>query len=36
MTKDELIEKAKSLGVEVKSGWTKAEIAAAIAAAAEA
>ena len=30
------IEKAKSLGVEVKSGWTKAEIAAAIAAAAEA
>lgn len=36
MTKDELIEKAKSLGIEVKSGWTKAEISAAIAAAAEA
>lgn len=30
MTKDELIEKAKSMGIEVKSGWTKAEIAAAI------
>lgn len=36
MTKSELIQKAESMGVEVKSSWTKAEIAAAIAAAAEA
>lgn len=36
MTKSELIQKAESMGIEVKSGWTKAEIAAAIAAAAEA
>lgn len=36
MTKNELIQKAESMGIEVKSGWTKAEIAAAIAAAAEA
>lgn len=35
MTKDELIEKAKNMGIEVKSGWTKAEIAAAINTAAE-
>lgn len=36
MTKNELIQKAESMGIEVKSGWTKAEISAAIAAAAEA
>lgn len=29
-TKAELIEAAESMGVEVKSGWTKAEILAAI------
>lgn len=29
-------QKAESMGIEVKSGWTKAEISAAIAAAAEA
>ena len=36
MTKNELIQKAESMGIEVKSGWTKAEISAAIAAAAKA
>lgn len=36
MAKNELIQKAESMGIEVKSGWTKAEISAAIAAAAEA
>ena len=36
ITNNELIQKAESMGVEVKSGWTKAEISAAIAAAAEA
>lgn len=35
LTKDELIEMAEGLGIEVKSGWTKAEIAGAINAAAE-
>lgn len=35
LTKDALIEMAEGLGIEVKSGWTKAEIAGAINAAAE-
>lgn len=35
MTKDELLKKAESMGVEVKSSWTKTEIADAINAATE-